>query len=438
MLFLTGVVFLLSVGLTFGEDEEFKKQVESLTDSSLREAQREGILMREKRDAKQKNNKKDKKKKRSQAKRQKKQAKKQKKQRKDKKANRTKMMKSGQKQKRKQSKKGLKRKSSNKKKGKRRNKKQKKGNKKQGKGKKKRQSKRKNKARRKGNKKKGKQDKKKKQKKGNKLKNKERKRGEIRRTSRVQDDACVTDLANLSGVFGNQARNVFRQASRTATFSNQKNSKKGKKDDFNSPAAIVLSAVGGDASNPTCAGASNSTVSTTLSVLQNCSTSIESSCPPANQTLLDQVAACLTAADNYRSKFIDLFVVGTKTAAQICTGTKDADILALRDTVKGCVTVVKDAEQAQKREKQVCDTAFRSCRSEERNSISSVDTCKVTCPSETTAAPANLTTTAAATATNTTRTTPTRVSVTTAAANASSTAAAGSTTATAAPTNSRR
>ena len=28
----------------------------------------------------------------------------------------------------------------------------------------------------------------------------------------------------------------------------------------------------------------------------------------------------------------------------------------MRDTVKGCVTVVKDAEQAQKREKQVCDT----------------------------------------------------------------------------------
>ena len=51
-----------------------------------------------------------------------------------------------------------------------------------------------------------------------------------------------------------------------------------------------------------------------LTVLQNCSTNIEALCPTANQTLLDEVAACKTAADNFRHV---LYYVVTKRLSNV-------------------------------------------------------------------------------------------------------------------------
>merc|ERR1712200_236810 len=254
------------------------------------------------------------------------------------------------------------------------------------------------KAKKKKKKNRGKKKKKKKKKKKMKKSKKNRGKKVVRRQqgTRQQADTCVTDLARLAGVFGNQARNVYRQAGRTATFASKKTSKKGKKDDFKAPADIVLSAVGGHSSNPSCSdSSSNSNATGSLTVLQNCSTNIEALCPTANQTLLDEVAACKSAADNFRNTFSDLFV-GSKTAAQICTGAKEASILALETTVRGCVTLVKEAEAAQKKEENTCAAAFQSCRREERASVNHVDNCKATCPtSNTTPVPTNSSTSSA-------------------------------------------
>merc|ERR1711860_193506 len=247
---------------------------------------------------------------------------------------------------------------------------------------------------------------------GKKMKKSKKNRGKkvVRRQqgTRQQADTCVTDLARLAGVFGNQARKVYRQAGRTATFASKKTSKKGKKDDFKAPADIVLSAVGGNSSNPSCSdSSSNSNATGSLTVLQNCSTNIEALCPTANQTLLDEVAACKTAADNFRNRFSELFV-GSKTAAQICTGAKDASILALETTVRGCVTLVKEAEAAQKKEENTCTAAFQSCRREERASVNHVDNCKATCPtSNTTPVPTNSSASATATVAQSTTSAPT-------------------------------
>lgn len=109
-------------------------------------------------------------------------------------------------------------------------------------------------------------------------------------------------LASLGGVFWKPSQKCLQTSWQSCDIC-IKGIKKGKKNDFNSPASILLGAIGGNASAPTCV---NSTISSTLATLESCSTNIESSCPEANVTLQAEVEALQTAADDYRTKFLSL------------------------------------------------------------------------------------------------------------------------------------
>jgi len=199
-------------------------------------------------------------------------------------------------------------------------------------------------------------------------------------------DTCVEDLARLAGVFGNQARNVYRQAGRVESFAWKKESRRAKKNDFMAQADILLSAVGGNSScssNPI----ANSQAEFDLGVLQNCSTQLKDLCPKTNETLLNEVYDCKRDAGYFRDLFIQLFVGSKKTAAQICTRTKHIDILALESAVRGCVFLVREADDAQYKEHWWCNESFRSCRNKERNFRNHVDNCRTTRPTSNTMPP---------------------------------------------------
>jgi len=199
-----------------------------------------------------------------------------------------------------------------------------------------------------------------------------------RQTSCTND--CVIGLAKLGGIFGNQARNFFRQASRALIKAKQKSSKGKKKDDFEVAYVLVLKAAGGDPENPKCKGAAtsgNDSIKGTVDNLKNCSNAIGEKCV---KELTDEqqttIQKCYDTTKDFRDEFSSLFVTGTKTVEQICDGIDSEKITKLKaDMDTFCANITED-EAKQNYEKRLCDQAFQSCRKAERNAASQVDKCR--------------------------------------------------------------
>jgi len=225
------------------------------------------------------------------------------------------------------------------------------------------------------NKKKGRNDKKAKKS----QKNRGKKGVRRQQQTRQQADTCIADLARLAGVFGNQARNVYRQAGRVYRFVAKKESKLVSKDWFKAQADSLLSTLGGNSSDLSCSdSSSNSNAIGSFAHLQNCSTEIETACPLPSK-IHDDAIDCQLAAEIFRARFTELFV-WSKTTDQICTGTKDVMILDHEGDVRDCVTPAREAEAAQKKEWFRCSIAYRNCQREERNLRNHVNICMATRP----------------------------------------------------------
>merc|ERR1712012_145807 len=259
-------------------------------------------------------------------------------------------------------------------------------------GKKKRKSKRKNKQAKKGGKKKGKSKRKNLKKKSMKKKNnrsrkqkakkarkarksmKKKKKGGKKKSGRKQrknkkkqgkkksmarqeeeseEDKCIKELAALGGIFGNQARNFYRQASRAQQFADTNAKKLKKKDDFNSTLDAVESVCKGqDAASK--------------EPLAACPGMVEEKCVAANETMLGEVQGCLDDVTAFRDLFIKE-IAKAETADAICAIVMAPTTTEMKDKVTACKDTVVDAEAALKADKNACVTAFSVCRKEERN-----------------------------------------------------------------------
>merc|ERR1711973_275826 len=232
------------------------------------------------------------------------------------------------------------------------------------------------KGRKSGKKNKGKQQRKNKGRKQRKDK-KEQRKSKASRQNKQQSDECVLSLAELGGVYGNQASNFFKQAKRALRFADLKSKKLNKKDEFEGPKNIALNAVGGNASAPICNGqsvSSNSSIVGSVQALEACKANIENACPVPVVSNLSAVEDCLNKSEKFRADFLSS-IAQQSSASQVCSAvislqSAKADVLACKD-------IVANAESAQKAEKIACFNAFQACRKEERNALSNINDCAV-------------------------------------------------------------
>merc|ERR1711973_380405 len=206
---------------------------------------------------------------------------------------------------------------------------------------------------------------------------KDQRKSKASRQNKQQSDECVLSLAELGGVYGNQASNFFKQAKRALRFADLKSKKLNKKDEFEGPKNIALNAVGGNASAPICNGqsvSSNSSIVGSVQALEACKANIENACPVPVVSNLSAVEDCLNKSEKFRADFLSS-IAQQSSASQVCSAvislqSAKADVLACKD-------IVANAESAQKAEKIACFNAFQACRKEERNALSNINDCAV-------------------------------------------------------------
>merc|ERR1719193_1735073 len=150
------------------------------------------------------------------------------------------------------------------------------------------------------------------------------------RQSGVNVTACIAKLIFYSRLNEKKASAISRQVKRIKGNDKIQDSKGNKKSDFNSTKERLLSALGGNASNPTCGGqpfnSSNSTSSRafsqdTLTTLVACETDIADKCgnpTTGNASKLAELEACETLANNFKSAFSKCFAA-SKSLEESCT-----------------------------------------------------------------------------------------------------------------------
>jgi len=188
---------------------------------------------------------------------------------------------------------------------------------------------------------------------------------------------CVEGLATLSGLFGVQARNFFRQSVRALLRSKQKKSKYEKRKDFMKPRSLLMAGLGGNESSPKCKGKKNDTIDGVLDQLESCEQSVKEVCD--RQMTAEQnttTTKCETATSEYRDEFIKLFVRNKPNAKKICDSVNSTKITKLKADIEANCKSVTALEKAQTEEKMACDEAYKNCRKVEREVPSMIIQCK--------------------------------------------------------------
>jgi len=239
-----------------------------------------------------------------------------------------------------------------------------------------------------------KEDKKKngKDKKGKKIKKNGKTGKKGRSTKQDTCPVCVQKLRDLALVFGNQARNVYRQARRSLADIDMIAKKKAKSGDFTLHLNQLLNHLNQTLpmQNPPvppvdCNFTGTNFTTTSLvddtNLLASCQSNIDIECAP---TTIDQdrLRACETSANDYRTSFTNSFK--GKSYEQICVAVDDPTLLRLEQEVKDCVEFTSTSVATLDSQLKECKKVFGNCRKAERNIIEYMFLCKgseTSCPS---------------------------------------------------------
>jgi len=246
-----------------------------------------------------------------------------------------------------------------------------------GKGQGRKRSKKTNKKRRKQNQKEQSNKKEKVEKKTEKLSKRQKKLNRKKSISSRQTNftTCAETLFSLSKMALGIAVNVEKQVNTANTRSKTVTNKNGKKGDFDAPLGTLLTALGGNASAPECAGKPlrNAKYKDTLSTLKGCESKIKSSC---NYTIS---AAMKTTIDDCKKK-------ATKLRSDVLTCSKKAsavegcscldDIKVTSKELQDCRDTTLKVRNEAVKNKNDCVIAFRACKSAEDAAVDGVGTCK--------------------------------------------------------------
>ena len=206
------------------------------------------------------------------------------------------------------------------------------------------------------------------------------------RQSGVNVTACITKLIFYSRLNEKKASAISRQVKRIKGNDKIQDSKGNKKSDFNSTKERLLSALGGNASNPTCGGqpfnstSSNSTSSRafsqdTLTTLVTCETDIADKCgnpTTGNASKLAELEACETLANNFKSAFSKCFAA-SKSLEESCTCVEtisESDVASMQECD------VSSDNSAALKAKKACKSAVGKCKTAEAAAVEGIDTCK--------------------------------------------------------------
>merc|ERR1712180_376706 len=182
-----------------------------------------------------------------------------------------------------------------------------------------------------------------------------------RQEAESDEDMCIKELASLGAIFGNQARNIYRQASRALQFADLKAKKLKKKDDF----TASLEAVEAVCKDQDAAA---------KDPLAACPGEVEGKCTETPQETIDEIQECLDTVNEFRDLFIKE-IAKAGSADAICALVMAPATTELKDAVIACKDKILAAEAAQKEEKNACVAAFSDCRKEERNALGQMQAC---------------------------------------------------------------
>ena len=206
------------------------------------------------------------------------------------------------------------------------------------------------------------------------------------RQSGVNMTSCITKLIFYSRLNEKKASAISRQVKRIKGNDKIQDSKGNKKSDFNSTKERLLSALGGNASNPTCGGqpfnaSSSKSASSrefsqdTLTTLIACETEIADKCgnpTTGNASKLAELEACETLANDFKSAFSKCFAA-SKTLEESCTcveAISESDVASLQKCD------VSSDNSAALKAKKACKSAVGKCKTAEAAAVEGIDTCK--------------------------------------------------------------
>ena len=199
--------------------------------------------------------------------------------------------------------------------------------------------------------------------------------------------SCLEKVFAYSRLNVQKASTISRQVKRISDVDDLQNKKWKKRSAFNSTTKRLLSALGGDASIPTCRGqpfsstpAISNTTATftqdTLATLLQCEEDIAEKCRnlvTGNSSKKAELEACKTLADNFKSDFQECFTPKNKTIEDSCLCTEaisesEVELLEACDVNKEFKEAVKAKDE--------CFRAFSKCKKAEVAAVEGIDTCK--------------------------------------------------------------
>ena len=215
----------------------------------------------------------------------------------------------------------------------------------------------------------------------NKRKNKNKKRTNkgSRGQGRMVDGKCLESATTAMSRWRNQVANFMKQKTRIEKQAEIAEKKSGKKAVFGPIAKKLIDVGGGNKSNLSCSGSTDSDgakqIANLTMTLQECEKEVNSTCnpanfPKANMTAVDACTASVTSFETEAQKCYDLSKEAT--AEDACTCWTNADMMKYSDEVKSCkVEAVSDIAKGLK----ACKAAFSKCRQYEDAAISTIQSC---------------------------------------------------------------
>merc|ERR1711936_404560 len=198
------------------------------------------------------------------------------------------------------------------------------------------------------------------------------------------NDTCLINAVSALNFEKGQIQNFFKRKARLENQAKVTGNKKGKKGEFEDAAGYMLTAIGGNISNPTCGDNSSRTqrgadsAVETYKILINCSATIHEACDMPNGTVNETfLAGCAkiynlskTASDDCRSN-----TAYTSDGAAACNCWEKATAGVKIAKGEGCTSFGQKTAKAVTAQKKKCVTAFSKCKSAEDSAVKLIHTC---------------------------------------------------------------
>lgn len=207
-------------------------------------------------------------------------------------------------------------------------------------------------------------------------------------STQTLNDTCLQNALDALKFEGAQIQNFFKQKSRLKSHDKITGSKLGKKGNFEKTAGYMLTALGGNISNPQCGEAASNTTSSSRAAksavnnyeqLLNCSAVIKEACTMPNDTFDDTKDAFFTECATIfeTSKNIseqcrtDDANKSNATSACVCWANAARGIKLAKEKKCTASSTAKDV----KKQKNKCTKAFGDCKKAEDAAVALIGAC---------------------------------------------------------------